>query len=121
LLPHQSELAFRISPAKISFTSDWYGKPFFSAVLRNQVKTFASKRIAISFLGSSPIVGLPTRRMDDTCGSDNSVISEKLIFDFIPLSFLTARAPRADEPRGFFIIFSPYCRLLKNTHMLRCA
>jgi hypothetical protein len=51
------QLAFRISLANISLTSDWYGSPFFSAVLRNQLKTFASKRIAMSFLGSSPTVG----------------------------------------------------------------
>ena len=44
----QSYLALRISLAKISFTSDWYGNPFFSAVLRNQPKTFVSKRIAMS-------------------------------------------------------------------------
>jgi hypothetical protein len=39
---------------------------FFTAVLRNRPKTFASKRIAMSFLGSSPIVALATRRMDDS-------------------------------------------------------
>jgi hypothetical protein len=65
----------------------------------------------MSFLGSSPIVGLPTRRMDDSCRSVNSGISEKSIFfDFIPLSLFTARAPRADDPRRFFMVLAPYRR-----------
>jgi hypothetical protein len=36
------------------------------------------------------MVGLPTRRMDDSCRWDNSGISEKSIFfDFISLTFFT--------------------------------
>jgi hypothetical protein len=60
----------------------------------------------MSFLGSSPTVGRPTRRMDESCLSESSGISEKpIFFDFIPFSFFPARAPRADDPRGFFIVF----------------
>ena len=51
----------------MTVTSDSYGFPFFSAVARNHDRTFASKRIAMSFLGSSPTVGRPTRRISETC------------------------------------------------------
>jgi hypothetical protein len=41
-------------------------------------------------------LGRPTRRMDESCLSKSSEISEKLFFlDFIPLSFFTARSARA--------------------------
>src|SRR5262249_27016397 len=63
----------------------------------------------MSFLGSSPTVGRPTRRMEESCLSESSGISEKLIFfDFIPFSLFAARASRADDPRDFFIVISPY-------------
>ena len=39
--------------------------PFFLGVSRNHDSTFASKRIAMSFLGSSPTVGRPTRLIRD--------------------------------------------------------
>src|SRR5215831_15991752 len=64
----------------------------------------------MSFLGSSPTVGRPTRRMEESCLSESSGISEKLVFfDFIPFSLFAARASRADDPRDFFIVISPYC------------
>jgi len=77
----RSEGCNRSSPTNRSseHPSDWYGSPFFSAVLRSHRKTSVSRRIALSFLGSSPTVGRPTRRMDDSCRSYNSGISEKSI------------------------------------------
>jgi hypothetical protein len=67
------------------------------------------------------MVGLPTRRMDDSCRWDNSGISEKSIFfDFIPLTFFTARAPRADDARRFFIVFTPY-RIRYEQHSAQAA
>jgi hypothetical protein len=59
--------------------------------------------------------------MDYSCRSVNSGISEKSIFfDFIPLSFFTARAPRADDPRRFFIVFTPY-RIRYEQHSTHAA
>jgi hypothetical protein len=46
--------------------------PFFSAVSPNHDSTLASKRIAMSFLGSSPTVGRLTRRSRDSCLSESS-------------------------------------------------
>jgi hypothetical protein len=47
--------------------------------------------------------------MDESCLSDSSGISEKLIFfDFVPFSLFPACLPRADDPRNFFIVSSPY-------------
>jgi hypothetical protein len=81
-----------------------YGFPFFSAVSHNHDSTFASKRIAISFLGSSPTVGRRTRRVCASCLSDSSWIAAKsILFDFIFLSFFPAGSARADDPRDSFL------------------
>jgi hypothetical protein len=83
----------RISLAKISFTSDWYGNPFFSAVLRNRPKT--SNRIAMSFLGSSPIVGLPIRRMDEAaCWTLGNIGKVNLLLLHISFVLCGSRAAR---------------------------
>jgi hypothetical protein len=64
---------------------------FFLGGLAQATQNFTSNRSAMSFLGSSPTVGRPTRRIDESCLSESSEISEKLIFfDFIPFSFLPA-------------------------------
>src|SRR5258706_4775828 len=77
--------------------------------------------MAISFLGSSPRVGRPTRRMRESCLSERSGISEKSIFfDFVDFSFFPARPPRADNPRDLFIAFAP-CRVSYNEHSPQTA
>ncbi len=79
--------------------------PFFLGVSRNHDSTFASKRIAMSFLGSSPTVGRPTRLIRESCLSESSGISEKSIFfDFIFFYFSFRLARRADNPRDFIIL-----------------
>jgi hypothetical protein len=63
----------------------------------------------MSFLGSSPTVGLPTRRIRESCLSESSGISEKSIFfDLVFFSFFPARAARADNSRDLFIVSSPH-------------
>src|SRR5258706_6722442 len=77
--------------------------------------------MAISFLGSSPRVGRPTRRMRESCLSERSGISEKsILFDFVDFSFFPARPPRADNPRDLFIAFAP-CRVSYNEHSPQTA
>jgi len=119
--PKEPQLAFLISSAKISLTSDWYGNLFFSAVLRNQARTFGSNRMAISFLGPSPKVGLPTRRIRESCFSESSGMSEKSIFlGLVSFLLFPACPPRADDSRDLFIASSP-CGVSYNQHSAQSA
>src|SRR5262245_56099997 len=77
--------------------------------------------MAISFLGSSPTVGLPSRRIRESCFSESSGISEKSIFlRFVVFPFLPARSPRADDTRDLFIVSSPF-RICYDQHSASAA
>jgi hypothetical protein len=53
--------------------------------------------------------GRPTRRIRESCLSESSGISEKLIFfDSVFFYFFPAGPLRADDPCDFFIASSPY-------------
>ena len=64
-------------------------------------------RIAISWRGSSPSGGRPTRRMDFSCSADESGMSEKSSFRRVRRTFAAAGTPRADDPDRFRIATSP--------------
>src|SRR5437773_11433127 len=63
----------------------------------------------MSFLGSSPTVGLPTRPIRESFFSESYGMSEKSIFFcLVTFPFLPTRSPRADDPRDFFMASSPF-------------
>ena len=68
---------------------------FLSAVSRNHDSTLASKRVAMSLLGSSPTVGRPTRRSRESCLSESLGIIRKSSSSTSYLVLSLRLAPRA--------------------------
>ena len=101
--------SLRACRARTSLIRVWYPTRRRRASLRNCSRTPASTRIAISWRGSSPSGGRPTRRIAFSCSADESGMSEKSICRRVRRPLAAARSPRADDPDRFGIATSPEC------------
>ena len=111
--------SLRTCRARTSLMRVWYPTRRRCASLRNPSSTPGLTRIAISWRGSSPSGGRPTRRIALSCAADESAISEKSIFRRVRRTLAAARPPRADDPDRFRIAPSPE-RVRDHEHVSAC-